>query len=308
MASKLKRELYPLLTETTMSIPYLPRETLDHIVDLLHDDPEALKACCLASKPWIPRTRMHLFAKVEFGSAEDFELWKKTFPDPSNSPAHHTHTMFVRCTPPVLMAGAWVGSLVQAFPHIMRLKLSWTTFHDNYNQRVTAGELEKMSLTPFHRLSQTLKSLHMVFFFLPYPQILDLVRASPFLEDLALFGVNIPSGDGVNFHGPQTAVSLTPPPALTGCFDLHVDGGMGQPARQLLDLPGGLRFQKLALSWFEEGDLRWITKLVAKCTDTLKCIDLYCHLPSLFVLVLRRTVAYLHLQVTLAQLPSTSQT
>jgi len=70
-----------------MSNPYLPRETLDHIVDLLHDKPETLKEYCLVSKPWIPRT---LF---EFISVEVLESWKKSFPDPQTSPACHAHTL-----------------------------------------------------------------------------------------------------------------------------------------------------------------------------------------------------------------------
>ena len=45
-----------------MPNPYLPQETLDYIVDLLHDEPETLRERCLLSKPWIPRTRKHLFA------------------------------------------------------------------------------------------------------------------------------------------------------------------------------------------------------------------------------------------------------
>ncbi|KAF9645264.1 hypothetical protein BDM02DRAFT_3073690, partial [Thelephora ganbajun] len=57
------------LTQTTMSSPHqshLPPEILDYIVDLLHDEPETLKQCCLVSKSWVSRTRKHLFANVEF--------------------------------------------------------------------------------------------------------------------------------------------------------------------------------------------------------------------------------------------------
>ena len=33
-----------------MPISYLPLETLDYILDFLHDKPETLKECCLVSK------------------------------------------------------------------------------------------------------------------------------------------------------------------------------------------------------------------------------------------------------------------
>jgi len=106
-----------------MPNPFLPQETLDHIADFLHDKPEALKACCLVSKPWIPRTRKHLFAKIEFRSAKDLELWKKNFPDPSNSPAHHTHTMFVGFNQLFATSNAQAGGLIQTFSRVARLRL-----------------------------------------------------------------------------------------------------------------------------------------------------------------------------------------
>jgi len=98
-------------TKTTMSDSYLPREILDHIVDLLHDEQETLKQCCLVSKPWVPCTRNHLFATIEFISIQDLESWKKTFPDPLNSPACHTRTLCFRC-PRIVTA---VGGLIQTF-------------------------------------------------------------------------------------------------------------------------------------------------------------------------------------------------
>jgi hypothetical protein len=58
------------LTQTAMSNPDLPPEILDYIIDLLHDEPETLKRCCLVSKSWVPRTRKHLFADIGFQTEE----------------------------------------------------------------------------------------------------------------------------------------------------------------------------------------------------------------------------------------------
>ena len=79
-----------------MSNPDLPEELLDHIVDLLHDDSDALQSCCLVAKSWIPRTRKHLFSNVEFLSLNRLEAWEDTFPNPSTSPACYTETLFIR--------------------------------------------------------------------------------------------------------------------------------------------------------------------------------------------------------------------
>jgi len=98
-----------------MSNSHLPREILDYVVGLLHDKPDALKQCCLASKSWVPRTRKYLFASITFNHADDLEAWKKTFPDPANSPAYHTRSLFVGCPRFVTAAdaeeGGWISSL-----------------------------------------------------------------------------------------------------------------------------------------------------------------------------------------------------
>jgi len=266
-----------------MPKPYLPQEILDHIVGFLHDEPEALKACCLASKSWVPRTRKHLFAKIEFKSAKDFELWTKAFPDPSNSPSHHTHTMFVRCNQLIVAANAREVDLIQTFSHVARLRLFWLSMDNSL--RPTTDDLKKISLAPFHKFSSTLKSLRLQFLLLPYPQIFNLVHSSPLLEDFALFGLSPSSSDGGDIPGQQAAIPLSSP-AFTGCLELHIRRGMGNPARRLLDMPGGLHFRKLALSWFQEDDLQWITEFMTRCTDTLECIDLDCNPPCAFILVL----------------------
>ena len=81
-------------TRTAMSRSLLPK-LLDLIVDhLVHDEPAMLKVCCIVSKLWIPRTRKHLFTHIRhFPPKHSVELWKQTFPDPSNSLARYARTM-----------------------------------------------------------------------------------------------------------------------------------------------------------------------------------------------------------------------
>ena len=97
--------------------PYLPPEILDHIVDLLHDNRETLKECCLVSRSWVPRTQEHLFAHVEFKSEPDYDKWKKAFPDPIGSPAYHAHTLTVDGS----LRGAEDGGWIQSFSRVERL-------------------------------------------------------------------------------------------------------------------------------------------------------------------------------------------
>src|SRR6266540_1354321 len=104
--SAIKRQISPYLPEfdlrllsRTMSDPVFPPEILDYILDFLHKEPETLKQCCLVSKSWVPRTRQYLFSDIGFYSARTLKSWNNTFPDPTNSPAHHVSTLVIDCYP-----------------------------------------------------------------------------------------------------------------------------------------------------------------------------------------------------------------
>lgn len=43
-------------------------------------------------------------------------------------------------------------------------------------------------------------------------------------------------------------------------------------ARQILNLPNGLHFQKLYCAWYLGDELRWIKVLVEGCADTLQYV------------------------------------
>ena len=247
-----------------MSIPRLPPEILDHIADILHDEPEALKECCLVSKSWVPRTQKHLFANIELRSEGDLESWKKAFPDPSNSPAHHTHTLKIGGTQVIRAADVGEGGWIQAFSRVASLDLSGDV-HQYPDDPVAP-------LAPFYKFSPTLKSLRVRSSSLSYPELFTLVRSSPLLEDLTLAGHGALLKNGDDPDGSQAVVPSVPP-ALTGTLNLVIHGGMEYTTRQLLDLPNGLHFRKLMFSWFEEEDLEWIMKLVNECSDSLEHLN-----------------------------------
>ena len=118
---RLKAELSISSKTEATSSSYLPPETLDYIVDLLHDESSALNECCLVSKSWIPRTRRHLFAHIQFYSADDLKSWKKTFPDPAKSPAYRTHTLFIGCVQFIEEGDAEEDGWIQAFSRVEQL-------------------------------------------------------------------------------------------------------------------------------------------------------------------------------------------
>jgi len=249
-----------------MSNPLLPSETIDHIVDMLHDTPKTLRNCSLVAKSWVPRTRMHLFADVKFSSPKALESWKKTFPDPSNSPAFHTLTLSVNCYWTMEAADAEENGWIRAFSRVVRLEL----------ECYTPG----VSLPLFHGLSPVLKSLRLTYFrqdsYIP-----DFFCSFPLLEDL-----NLISHAYAEWDLPLTINPLTSP-ALTGTLQLSAFEGAETIVRQLLDLPNGAHFRKLVLPHRDRGDFHWVRDLVAGCSETLKYIDMAYRYPRSGSIVFR---------------------
>ena len=241
-----------------MSTPYLPAELLDHVVDHLQDATDALRNCCLVSKSWIPRTRKHLFADVEFHTEEDPESWQETFPNPSTSPARYTKTLLVQCLPAVTAADAEPGGWIRDFSRVVRLRLI------EYDGR-------RFSLLPFHGFSPVLKSLAVEFDVLP--PTFDLILSFPLLEHLAVkfFRTEIDDGDGSD--GLPIAIQPPNPPMFTGSLDL-VTTGVKYIIRQLLSLPSGIHFRKLKVMWTHQGDALPTAALVERCSHTLESLDI----------------------------------
>jgi hypothetical protein len=250
------------LAETTMSDPRLPAEMLDHIIDHLHDTRDALRNCCLVSKSWIPRTRKYLFADIKFPTAKSMQSWKKTFPNPSISPAYYTTTLSVGCSEVVTDVDADAGGWIGGFSRVVRLELG--------SQGLFGVS---SSLTPFHGFS-LIKSLCVTFAVVPLPQIFNLILSFPLIEDLVVFASRgVSTGSAYSSDEPPTAQPSSPP-MFTGSLGLYLEAGMEPSAHRLLSLPGGIHFRMLALMWTYEEDLSGIMGLVNGCAHTLEFLDI----------------------------------
>ena len=131
---------------------HLNVELFDHIVDFLYDSVDALKSCCLVSKSWVPRSRKHLFAVINFRNTDDVQSWKAVFPDPSTSLGRYAKTLFISSEHIIAAVGVEEGCWVSAFACVVQLSMN--TF------RSDSEPIMSVSLVPFHGLSPMLKSLH----------------------------------------------------------------------------------------------------------------------------------------------------
>ena len=248
----------PVIAQTTMLSP-LPPEILDLIVDFLHDEPDALRACCLVSRSWVHRTQEHLFAHVEFLSRSHTILWKEMFPDPSNSPARHTRSLLIRESTVVAFVDTDVGDWARAFDGVVRLDVDICGF----------GSGRKISLVQLHGLSPTLKSLRLAYeSSAPSSEILSFVCSFPLLEDLALVSL------GGNSEIDEWNIPSTSP-KFTGYLDLRMLGGTPPVVHRLLELPNGLHFSKISVACSGEDVGSMMMNLVSECSDTLEYLSIY---------------------------------
>ena len=249
-------------TATATSNPDLPAELLDHIVDFLRDDTEALKTCCLTSKSWIPRTRKHLFADVNFDSPTRLQAWKNKFPNPSTSPACYTKSLFLSYQWNLAhLADAEEGGWIPTFSQIEYLMI-----------KIEGWDI---SLVPFHGISPVLKSLSIDCIFPPLSPTSNLICSFPLLEDLSV-EIHYDSYRDHHFHGQLAASRPSSSPVFTGYLQLSVSGAMHHIAYGLLSLPGGLHFQALILVVRSKEDILSATALVEECSPTLEYLELDC--------------------------------
>jgi hypothetical protein len=236
----------------------LPAEILDLIVDNLRDNPATLEACCLVSKSWIPRTRRHLFSFIELADSKTVKSWIRVFPDPSNSPAHHTRKLRIRGLETITAADALIH--VHSFHCLTELKL-----------QMYGPESRRITLARLHGLSPTLKSLLLSYSYIPPWEVLDLICSFPLLEDLTLR-----SGEAES----STKGWNVPPisPRFTG--SLRLVHNNSTVARRLFDLPNSIHFSKVILV-FPTEDMEFARDLVLRCSETMEFlrIDYY---PSAF--------------------------
>jgi len=250
-------------SETKMSFSF-PQEITDLIIDHLHNEPTTLRTCCLVSKSWIPRARKYLFVHIKFypSMGRLVSRWRKTFPDPTDSPAHHTRTLSI-CNP-LLITTADVDT-IRTFCGVVCLNMDTDLMQD-----------QAVSLVPFHGLSPVMRSLRLTFATLPYSKIFNLILSFPLLEDLVLVSRSRRREDR-EWSTPSTSSRLT------GSLELRLAEGIQPITYRLLDLPNGIHFTKLVVSWISGEDVGSTTDLVSRCSGTLESLDVasyLCELPS----------------------------
>jgi len=245
----------------------LPCEILDHIVDLLHDSRTPLRNYCLVSKSWITRTRTHLFARVEFQTADSLESWKKIFPDPSTSPAHYTKVLLIGGSAVVTAVDVEAGSWIRGFSRVVHLAVVG-------EYPATPGCTEA-AFNQIRGFLPSVKSFCINYVVFSPSQLWDLILSFPLLEDLSVIGSYPVFASGDDHHdGLSTATQPSSLPVFTGSLELLLSGRMRPTLHHWLSLPGGVHFRRLALKWTCKEDISLTVVLIEECTHTLESLDI----------------------------------
>ena len=241
-------------------LPRPPSEIFDDIIDLLHDDRNTLKCCCLLSKSWIPRARRHLFRRIKIDGPSHLKAGRELFPDPAESPACHVRSLVIR------------GSDVQDAE-----ESGWIRSFINVTD-FTVFVAENSKLNFFHKFSPSIKCLHVYSASHPLSNIFALVCSFPFLEDLTVENSEPIS----SINQDDTAFRPSSSPPFNGT--LMLKGYLEATATRMLNLPGGLNFKKIAWKSYsteKEGpEFRRMATLMERCFHTLEYIDIDFYEPS----------------------------
>ena len=210
------------------------------------------------SQDGIYRTRRHLFDHVYFRHVgRHVNDWKKSFPDPTSSPAHHTRTLSAYSPEFIIVADT---DTLLTFCSVSRLNVDSTRGYD-----------QQVCLLPLHGFSPNIKSLYLSFANLPSSVLFGIVCSFPLLEDLSL--------SCFRFGRRQEAFEALPTsPKLTGTLELRLKREVQFITSQLLGLPDGLHFRRIAVQWVVPGDIRSTMDLASRCSDTLESLEISSHL------------------------------
>ena len=75
--------------------PRVPQELVEKAIDHLHSVADALGACCLVNKTWVPGSRYHLFYKAGIVNDTQLYAWMNIFPYPASHVAESVRRLHI---------------------------------------------------------------------------------------------------------------------------------------------------------------------------------------------------------------------
>lgn len=267
----------------------VPHELHDYILDFLHGDSKALKACSLTCRSWYPTARYHLYNKVHLPSpaaCEAFgEIMQAKGPSyigqfirflslskvvPHGTDKHSTGNSLAQLWP----------SLFSALPHVAHLELSFLEMDNSFH----ANLVQNFS----HTIDITLQYCR----FASFGDFATVLLSFPSLRRCTLRGISWESGQGAFT---STAAERRGGPISIKGLTLGRDLDLQVLVEWLLQEHLCDDLESIAACCAREADAAVLGELLRASAPTLTHVDLdwYCssyrgeHYPAFFVI--RRT-------------------
>ena len=214
-----------------VTIPRIPREILDEILDHFATDPDrrSLQLCALVSKSWVPSCRRHLFHTTIF-APRNTAKWVKAFPVPGRSPACHVRDLHFRAEESNTIFDSKFSEHVPWFTNVERMSLSGD------------GHLNLLRFPLSWGLPQSVASLTIDGGSVFLRHIRDIMVQLPNLNDLSLAGHIVPGDRSV-----LLGIGMALRGRFGGKLRLHKGGSHWDTVKMLLEIPTGLHFTEVEI-------------------------------------------------------------
>ncbi|KAI0707953.1 hypothetical protein C8Q76DRAFT_656727 [Earliella scabrosa] len=253
-----------------MPCPPLPPELCDQTIDHLWDDLNALRACSLACKDWLPSSRFHLFRNVRLRHADDVTRFKALL---SSSPtiAHCVRKLSLSAdydgaTPDGTSRedDAWVNGAAELFPMLDRV----TTLA---LARVRWHALNAETQAAFAGVSQSVRSLFLFeVSFDASRDVIAFLSAFPALQDLYFQAVSWKNDSPSPFDEPSADRGGM---QLSYLF-LDPKSSPTLVTEWLLQHPAEQRLQSIQLCWRELENTQSVGALLQASGSSLESLHI----------------------------------
>lgn len=245
-----------------MSLPNLPQEIKDQVIDLLHDDDETLRSCALVSHSWLRQCQKHLFAEVRI----NYHLlmkWCRNVGPGEDGLSSFTRKLEVSHRSP--------REFEIVMPHLSSFKRVESLVISDYDCMDLDNE-PYLPITPdqyYGHFGESLHSLHLLYPSESLGALLPLVYLFPHLESLTIEGL-MAAGDE---HPAPPSPTSSSPTAFKGKLDLRLLAGNDMHIlSKLAKYP--LRYDYVSINGSSRELGVHFNNLISACSRTLKTLDI----------------------------------
>ena len=272
------------MSSVAMSLPYLPQEIKDQVIDILYDDDDTLRSCALVSRSWLRQSRKYLFAEVRIG----YHLlmkWCRNIAPGEDGLSSLVRRLNVSHRSP--------REFEIVMPHLGSFKRVTALVISDYDCMDLDNE-PYLPIAPdryYGHFGESLRSLHLLYPSESLGALLPLVYLFPRLESLTIEGL-MAAGDE---HPPPPNPSSPTPDAFKGELNLRLLAGNDMHIlSKLAKYP--LQYDRVSIGGSSRELGVHFNNLISACSRTLKTLDIsQKYIGRFFHDAPSPKIAYLHL-------------